>query len=67
MPHLKKVRIHNKPLAEYTFGKAVPKTNRQACYDPSNNTYTREACGKNRLISQGIGSITAQIPSGSTP
>jgi hypothetical protein len=58
MPHLKRTPYIKKPNPEYTLGHAVPTNSRTACYDPRTNTYTRAACGKGVLLSQGIGVIT---------
>lgn len=62
MPALKKTQVIPKPVSAYTYGLAVPKGGRRACYDPKTNTYTREACQRGYLIGQGIGVLEAPAP-----
>ena len=57
MPALKKTPLILKPIPQHTFGKSVPKSGKRACFDPKTGTYTRKACGKDILLSQGIGVI----------
>lgn len=58
MPLLKTYKDKPRKPLPYTVGPGGSNSKR-ACYDPKTNSYTREGCVRNRLVSHGIGQDSA--------